>query len=293
MDPRAVELLEVPEFAELGQPEEVDMSKSKTIIRILALLSLIVWLSACVVAGPPRNTYMYPPVTYVEWYYYPDYEVYYHPVEHYYYYAIGGVWRRSTQLPSGWVLSGQRRVRVGFNGDPSGNHDNQRRRFPPGQAFQPPTGRPDHDHDRQPQHRPGNGEDNERRPGKDRKENPDMFFPHLKDAKSKEDQRPQKSERGEHVDERPEKASKYLPEYRESTVVEQGAGTEVKKSEKQESGDREKKREYKNEKQARSKESRSERDKDQDAKERGQKPDDRDDAYDDKRKNEKLNRYLR
>ena len=168
----------------------------KISVRFLALGFLLI-MSGCVVTpgsySPPRY---YEPA-FVYWYYYPNYGVYYQPTEHYYYYSVGGVWRRSSTLPRGWVLTDEPRVQLKASGNPYEHHSDHRRQYPPRRTVVMPGGqrviedrydngrRPNrddrHDNGRRPDYddrHPGNS--NNHRPDRDSKDERNIFKPHLK-----------------------------------------------------------------------------------------------------------------
>lgn len=163
----------------------------KNIITVSALLSFVLVLNACVVPSGPHGHYppSYSHSAMVYWYYYPNYQAYYHPTDHYYYYSIGGVWRRSTSLPSGWVLRDEPRVRLELSGVPHQHHSNHRRLYPPKRPFNTAPGRPGnenrHDNQRRPENDDRHGSDNshQHRPDRDRKEGGNMFIPHTKEKR--------------------------------------------------------------------------------------------------------------
>lgn len=174
------------------------MFSRKRNVFIILVLGFISVLSGCVVAPHGHYPPSHSQVSFVYWDYYPNYGVYYHPVDHYYYYSIGGVWRRSTSLPSGWVIRDEPRIKLHLSGIPYLKNPEHRRQYPPKRAVLP-GGRPvngdRHDNHRRPDYddrRPGNSSD--RRSDRDRKDDRNIFIPHTKEER-KNDRRPDYDDR--------------------------------------------------------------------------------------------------
>ncbi len=166
------------------------MPTLKNIITGSTILGFVLVLNACVVAPGPHGYYSEPHnhSSLVYWYYYPNYGVYYHPVDHYYYYQIGGIWRRDSRLPAGWVLSSEPRVRMQLSGIPYKRYSDHRRYYPPRRVVNVVT--PDrphngdrHDHQHRPDRDGRHGSDGspQHRPDMDRKDGGNMFIPHTKE----------------------------------------------------------------------------------------------------------------
>jgi len=162
------------------------MSIRKKIISGILFIGLVLVMQGCVVAPHGHYPQPYSQPAMVYWYYYPNYGVYYHPTEHYYYYEIGGIWRRSTALPSGWVLRDEPRVRLQVSGVPHLNYPEHRRMFPPRRVVVTPDKRDHFRNDRRPEYEDRrSGDSNRHRPDRDRKDERNIFVPHLKEeAKS-------------------------------------------------------------------------------------------------------------
>jgi len=166
------------------------MASMKKLITCSAVVGFVLVLNACVVSPGPRGYYP-EPYSYsslVYWYYYPNYGAYYHPADHYYYYQIGGIWRRDSRLPPGWVLSGEPRVRMQLSGIPYQRYSDHRRYYPPRRVTNVmPPNRPHngdrHDHQDRPDRddRHGSNDSHQHRPDMDRKDGKNMFVPHTKE----------------------------------------------------------------------------------------------------------------
>ena len=173
--------------------------RNVSIILVLGFISIV---SGCVVAPHDHYPPSHSQVSFVYWDYYPNYGVYYHPVDHYYYYTIGGVWRRSTSLPSGWVIRDQPRVRLKLSGIPYLKNREHRREYPPKRVVLPggrPINQDRHDNHRRPDYddrRPGssNGYRPGNRPDRDSKDDRNIFIPHTKEDR-KIDRRPDYDDR--------------------------------------------------------------------------------------------------
>ena len=110
------------------------MQTSKNIFIGFLVIGFVLLLNACtvVVKSPsgPVQTRSSNSASFDYWYYYPNSRVYYHITERYYYYPDGRRWRRADQLPDGWVITHNDRVRLRISGKPYLKHASHQQKYP-------------------------------------------------------------------------------------------------------------------------------------------------------------------